>query len=132
MLHGLGIDLIPFVGMCMGLPKALPLDRIIAFNDSGRRLIGHIGTQDNAMCKFDEHLRFELMEDIRNEVEKIRLERGGNSVSKRFACQPDPKAVTAYVLGELHKKTTTIIMPPGADDDDDGDDGDYLEEDDDE
>ena len=135
MLHGLEITIKQMVGRKKGMWVTEPIDVIYATKNGNTRKIGFVGRHEGATVLLIRHLKLEMREPIRLEVERLRREEDEPwGISNRIACPPDPKLIKAYVKGELHKKKTTIILPEGVgDDDDDDDDGeDYLEDEDDE
>lgn len=111
MLHGIEIELKQYEGICKGVLKTEPLDKIFAIKGGKRRLIGYVARADNATVLLIRHLKADLREPVRKEVERLRLEQGGCSISKHLACAPDPRAIKAYVKGEFKKKKTTVVAP---------------------
>ncbi len=134
MLHGIEITIKQMVGRNKGLLVTEPIDVIYATRNGATRKIGFVGRFEGATVLLIRHLKLDMREPIRKEVERLRREADEPwGISTNIASPPDPKLIQAYVKGELHKKTTTssIILPDGVgDDDDDGED--YLEDDDDE
>ena len=131
MLHGVEISIAQYAGWCKGVAKTEPLDVIYATSNGQRRTLGYVGRFDNATTLLIRHLKQELREPVRLEVERLRMEQGGCSITKKVACPPDPALIKAYVKGDLHKSPkTTIVMPdgtPAGDDDDDTTEDDFDE-----
>ena len=124
MLHGLTITIGQMVGRKKGVLVCENLDVIYATRNGATRKIGFVGRFDGATVLLIRHLKPELREEVRNEVERLRAaDPDGCSIAGGVSSVPDPKLVKAYVKGELKKKKTTIIMPDGSDAGDDGEPG---------
>ena len=123
MLHGIEITLEQYTGMCKGVIKTEPIDVIYATSNGEKRKLGFVSRFDNATTLLIRHLKPELREPVRLEVERLRMEQSGCSITRLVSCPPDPKLIKAYVKGDLNKSPkTTIVMPdgtPAGDDDDD-------------
>lgn len=113
MLHGVEISIKQYAGMCKGVYKTEPLDCIYAAKGENKRLLGYVARVDGATCLLIRHLKPELREPVRLEVERLRIEQGGCSISKLVSCPPDPKVIKAYVKGELRKPAKATVVMPG-------------------
>jgi len=113
-LHGIEISIRQLTGNRRGIPATEPLDVIYASREGNRSKLGYVARFDNATVVLIRYLPADEREPLRKEVERLRLEQGGCSISKRIASVPNPKLIKAYVKGDLKKKApTTIVMPDG-------------------
>lgn len=115
MLHGLDISIAQMAGRKKGVYVTEPVDIIYASQGGSVRKIGFISRCHNGKVCLIRHLRPELRQEVRDEVERLRLaEPEGYTVAARTSSVPDPKLIKAYIKGELKKPApTTIVRPDG-------------------
>ena len=113
-MHGIEFSLVHMAGLCRGVWQTLPMDVIWAERNGNRRKIGFVGRHENARIVLLRHLKQDIREPFRLEIERLRLVSGGCSIDRSgISVLPDPRIVEAYVKGELHRKKSTLLMPAG-------------------
>ena len=115
MLHGIEVSIAQMTGRKKGVYVTEPIDVIYASQNGSVRKIGFISRCHNGKVCLIRHLRPELRQDVRDEVERIRLAAPeGFTVAARTSSVPDPKLIKAYLRGDLKKPApTTIVRPDG-------------------
>ena len=113
MLHGVELSIRQFTGHRLGVAgvfETQPFDVIYASRGGQTRTLGYVDRTDNAPVMLVRHLKPDLREPVRREVERLRLKGGGCSVSKIIRCPPSPELIKAYLQGDLQKTPKTTVV----------------------
>lgn len=113
MLHGIDIVLTPYIGNCMGQQKTEgSLDIVWAVRNGERSRLGHLfHSGKGSWLSLIRYVKPDLREPIRQEVERLRIEAGGEPIAARTSCVPDPVKVRSYIKGGYKKRKKTIWTP---------------------
>lgn len=113
-MHGITFSIEHMAGMCKGVWQTAPIDFIFAERNGKREKIGLVGRHDGARVLLRKHLKKDLREPLRKEVERLRLKSGGCSIdTKGISVLPDPRLIEAYLKGELNRNKSVVLMADG-------------------